>query len=71
MLRNSDIKKPLIELIFEGMGKDAKHCLELFGSSEIILSFKNKCIVVTERHKLYHLSSLHEEADTKLILHAH
>ena len=34
--------------------KKAKHCLELLGSSEIILSSKNKFILVnaTERHEL-------------------
>ena len=43
------------------------------GSSEIILSPENKFTLMTaaERHELLHLSSCQEEADTKLILHAH
>ena len=73
ILRNYDSKKRLIKLIFEYIEKEAKHYLELLGSSVIVLLSKNKCILVTatERHELLHLSSSQEEADAKLILHAH
>ena len=48
ILRNSDTKKKLVlELIFEYIEREAKHFLELLGSSEIILASKNKCILVT------------------------
>ena len=66
-------KKRLIQLIFEDIEKEAKHYLELLGSSEIILSSKNECILVTvtERHELLQLLSSQEEADTKFIIHVH
>ena len=73
ILRNFDSKKQLVKLLFEYIEKEAKHYLELLGSSVIVLLSKNKCILVTatERHELLHLLSSQEEADTKLILHAH
>ena len=73
ILRNYDSKKRLIKLIFEYIEKETKHYLELLGSSELILSSENKCILLTatERHELLHLSSSQEEADTKLILLGH
>ena len=48
ILRNSDNKKRVIELIFEYNEREAKHYLELFGISEIILSSKNKYILVMQ-----------------------
>ena len=73
ILRNSDSKIRLIKFIFEYIEKEAKHCLELLGSFEVISSSRNKCILVTatERHEIFHLLSSQEEADTKLIFHAH
>ena len=41
--------------------------------NKIILLYEKKCILVTatERHELLHVSPSEEQADTKLILHAH
>ena len=47
ILRNHDRKKRLIKLISEHIEKETKHNRELLGSSEIILSSKNKCILLT------------------------
>ena len=47
ILRNSDHKKGVTELTLEYIEREAKHCLELLGSSKIILLSKNKCILVT------------------------
>ena len=56
ILRNYDSKKRLIKPLFEYNEKEAKDYLELLGSSEIILSSESKS---------------QEEADTKLLVHAH
>ena len=54
ILRNHDSTKRLIKLLFEYIEKEAKHCLELLGSSKKFLSSENKCILVTvtEWHEL-------------------
>ena len=41
ILRNSYHKKGVIELLFEYIEREAKHCTELSGNSRIILSSKN------------------------------
>ena len=55
-------KKQVIELIFEYIERERKY-LELWGSSEIILSYK--------KNQLFHLPSSQEETDANIVLHAH
>ena len=77
ILRNSDNKQRLIDLVFEYIKLNSKDCLTVLKSKKIVLSSENECTVVEINEEntvtIYPhetLFSTQEEADTKLILHA-
>ena len=73
ILRKSENKKQVFELIFEYTEREAYFFLEPLGRSEITLLSEKKCILMntTARNELLHLWSSQEEPDTKLIVHSH
>ena len=71
LLKNGDNKSRLIELFFGYLIKKRCNVLNVTRASKILLSKDGLCMRVTLSwaEEMTDLSSNHEEADTKMILH--
>jgi len=73
ILHNCYNKARVIELIFGYIKQEKNQCFQVLKCEAIILSNEDECVKLTSRDKedQLELQTTQEEADTKLILHAH
>jgi hypothetical protein len=77
ILRNRENKARLIELIFEYIKSQGRECLTILNSSEMVLSSEDECTMIKSTETgvdifpFAQCQSTQDEADTKVILHAH
>mgnify|MGYP003327236149 CR=1 FL=1 len=77
ILRNRENKSRLIELIFEYIKSQGSECLTILNSSEMVLSSEDECTMIkstetgVDTFPFAQFQSTRDEADTKVILHAH
>ena len=71
-MRNNGNKARLIELILEYIKEQKDKCLNLLNSDTVVFSTEDKCFLLTFAgiSNITELETSHEEADTKIILHA-
>ena len=72
MLKNSENKARLIELIFDYIKTNKDDCLRTLKCDRIVIAGEESCCVITMDglKEILDLIPTEEEADTKIILHA-
>ena len=72
ILSNNENKARLIELMLKYIKEQEDECLNLLNRDTIVFSTEDKCFLLTFTgiSKITELETSHEEADTKIILHA-